>query len=198
MRSAIEPIGFTVSGAEPLAVVPPFWRGDVSAEIDVVEEIARCIGYDAIPERQMNASPQRVDEGLFDQESLLARRAAALGYREAVTLALQGSRTVSAWERSGMTFWPESVPIANPLSDEQRFLRPSLLPGLLEVAARSWPRAGGELRLFEIGHVFRTAPCARRERRTRAGPPDPLSRTGAYEVDGVLEWPSLCLIAVFG
>jgi phenylalanyl-tRNA synthetase beta chain len=198
MASALTSIGFGVAAAAEFAVTPPFWRGDVAEEIDVVEEIARSTGYDSIPEQRANASPQSVDEGLFDQETLLARRSAALGYHEIVTLALQGSATVGAWERSGLPFWKDPVPVVNPLSDEQRLLRPSLLPGVLEAAARSWPRAGGELRLFEIGHVFRASdeePAHAHAHEPAAYVPLPPS--GVYESDGVLEWPSLCALAAF-
>ena len=205
MARALEPIGFTVAGN---AVTPPFWRGDVTEEIDVIEEIARGTGYDAIPERQITASPQSVDEGNYDQESALADAAAALGYREVVTLSLQGSRTIAAWERSALPFWKETVAIVNPLSDEQRFLRPSLLPGLLEVAQRSWGRTGDELRLFEIGHVFRPEASepehARSATETKGArgregtaAPAPLPKSGLYAEHGVIEWPSLCALAAF-
>ncbi|MBV8223379.1 MAG: phenylalanine--tRNA ligase subunit beta, partial [Candidatus Eremiobacteraeota bacterium] len=69
MGESIAPIGFSVTTASTLEVTPPYWRGDVADEIDVVEEIARCIGYDAIPEQETNASPQDIDEGLFEQET---------------------------------------------------------------------------------------------------------------------------------
>lgn len=198
MSKALTTIGFTVTDAAPLVVTPPYWRGDIAEEIDVIEEMARGTGYDSIPEQRITASPQDIDEGPFDQETLVARRSAALGYREIVTLALQGSKTVAAWERSGLPFWKTPVAVVNPLSDEQRFLRPSLLPGVLEIAARSWKRAGGELRLFEIGHVFRTAdaePAHAHAHDPAASTPLPAS--GAYEVDGILEWPSLCALAAF-
>ena len=193
MARALEPVGFAIAGD---AVTPPFWRGDVTEEIDVIEEIARGTGYDAIPERQINASPQFVDEGNYDQESILANAVAALGYREIVTLSLQGSRTVAAWERSSVPFWKEAVQISNPLSDEQRFLRPSLLPGLLEVAQRSWGRTDA-LRLFEIGHVFRPAESEPEHARSESAGTTPLPKSGAYAEHGVIEWPSLCALAAF-
>jgi phenylalanyl-tRNA synthetase beta chain len=202
MTRALEPIGFRVepgsrSGAQAtLGVTPPYWRGDVSEEIDVIEEVARATGYDAIPERQITASPQNVDEGNFDQEMLVAQQAAALDYREIVTLPLQGSRTIAAWERSSLPFWKMTVPIVNPLSDEQRFLRPSLLPGLLEIAARSWGRTGERLRIFEIGHVFRPDESEPEHARPPQSTARSLPPSGAYAEHGVLEWPSLTALAV--
>jgi phenylalanyl-tRNA synthetase beta chain len=213
MAAALTPLGFSVapdrselrSGttdhvervtAERMTVTPPFWRGDVLEEIDVVEEIARATGYDAIPAAEMTASPQDIDEGIFDQETLLARRAASLGYHEIVTLSLQGSRVVGAWERSGIPFWSKPVTIVNPLSDEQRFLRPSLLPGLLETASRWHAATHDGVRLFEIGHVFRSVD-AEPEHAHEPHVPLPLPPSGAYESAGVLEWPSLCALVAF-
>ncbi|HYK54064.1 MAG TPA: hypothetical protein VEV38_11090, partial [Candidatus Eremiobacteraceae bacterium] len=116
---------------------------------------------------------------------------AALGYLEIVSIALQGTRTIEAWERSGHPYWKGLATVDNPLSDDQRFLRPSLLPGLLVAAGRAWPRANRELRLFEVGHVFRA--------RDSAGDEGPLrSHDGMYVDNGVVEWPSLCGIAIFG
>ena len=193
MVRSLEPIGFKVSGS---GVTPPFWRNDVVEEIDVIEEIARCTGYDAIPELEVNASPQSVDEGSFDQESLLAQQTAAFGYREIVTLSVQGSATIAAWQGSSLPFWT-TVAISNPLSDEQRFLRPSLLPGLLEVGRRSWGKTGDELRLFEIGHVFRPEESEPDESQTSSAVTPALPKSGAYAQAGVIEWPSLSALAVF-
>ncbi|MBC5824233.1 MAG: phenylalanine--tRNA ligase subunit beta [Candidatus Eremiobacteraeota bacterium] len=169
MRRAIQPIGFAVTGTETLSVTVPWWRTDVADEIDLVEEVARGIGFDAIAERPSTAPPQDVDESEFLQESWLATSIAALGYREVVSVALQGSKTASEWERSGLTFWLDLTPIANPLSEDQRFLRPSLLPGLLEVAAKHPRRLEGSA-FFEIGHIFaRPEGDAVKERRSLFG-----------------------------
>jgi phenylalanyl-tRNA synthetase beta chain len=189
MRSALRSIGIESSDASnaSFSVTIPWWRVDLNAEVDITEEVARSIGYDAVEERRCVASPQSVDDSLFRQETALARESAALGYREIVTIALQGSRIQNAWERSGIPFWPVLATVINPLSDDQRFLRPSLLPGLLAAAQKAWPKADGSLRLFEIGHVFR--PLA-------AEQPEALrSRDGMYAENGVLEWPSLCALA---
>ncbi|MDQ6779615.1 MAG: phenylalanine--tRNA ligase subunit beta [Candidatus Eremiobacteraeota bacterium] len=188
MRDALTAIDIQVSGASPMSARVPYWRTDLREEVDITEEVARGIGYGDIPEVRVVAAPQAVDEGLFDQESVLAQQLAACGYREIVSLSLQGTRTVAAWERSGIAFWPHVESVVNPLSDEHRFLRPSLLPGLLQAASKGWPH-GTALRLFEIGHVFR--PLA-----GKAGAED--FWRGSYAQNGVIEWPSLAALAVFG
>lgn len=188
MRDALMAIDIKVSGASPMSASVPYWRTDLREEVDITEEVARGIGYGDIPEVRVVAAPQSIDEGLFEQESVLAQQLAAHGYREIVSLSLQGTRTVAAWERSGIAFWPHVESVVNPLSDEHRFLRPSLLPGLLQTASKAWPH-GPALRLFEIGHVFR--PLA-----GKAGAED--FWRGSYAQNGVLEWPSLAALAVFG
>jgi len=188
IRAALNSIGFTSRGDEPVMVAVPYWRPDVVEEIDLIEEVARVKGYDAIPERSGVASPQPIDEGLFRQETLAANAALAIGYREIVTVAIQGTKTREAWIRSGIGFWDDVVDIVNPLSEDQRFLRPSLLPGMLQVAARARQRGSGARKLFEIGHVFRAI---------QPGTPNEPTGRGAYTENGVIEWPSLCGVATF-
>lgn len=184
MKASLTPIGIAADGSDPVNVTVPWWRPDLVEEVDIIEEVARGIGYGAIEERRGVAAPQSIDESTFRQERTLAYACAALGYSECITIALQGTRVVAAWERSGLPFWTPLATVVNPLSDEQRFLRPSLLPGLLGIATREWPRTGDALRLFEIGHVFRPLDAQAGEK--------PASHDGMYAENGVLEWPSLC------
>jgi len=89
-----------------------------------------------------------------------------------------------------MAYWRELASVVNPLSDDQRFLRPSLLPGLLSAASRAWQRSEGALRLFEIGHVFRPIDPKADGAPSRSG-------DGMHADNGVIEWPSLCGLACF-
>jgi len=192
MKDALAAIEFETTGESELEVTVPYWRPDVVEEVDVIEEIARGIGYDSIPDVPIVAAPQDVDEGLYQQESLLARRFATLGYNEIVNLTLQGARVTAAWERSGLPFWQDVAILSNPLSEDHRFLRPSLLPGLLITAAKWWPRAHGELRLFEIGHVFHPVRAAQHEDEPVHNP-----HAGVYTENDVREWPSLAGFVAF-
>jgi phenylalanyl-tRNA synthetase beta chain len=192
MKESLRAVELEPSGDAELDVTVPYWRPDVTEEVDIIEEIARGIGYDTILAVPTVAAPQTVDEGLYDQESALARRVAALGYEEIGTLTLQGQRTFAAWGRSGLPFWSELVELVNPLSEDHRFLRPSLLPGLLATAQQWWPRPDGELRLFEVGHIFR-APS---DDPDTCGPKHN-PHAGVYAQNGAREWPSLAGLAAF-
>jgi phenylalanyl-tRNA synthetase beta chain len=153
-QQALERLGFAVArGArDTLLAVPPFWRGDVRIPEDVVEEVGRIVGYDRIE----TAVPAVVESGVssldYRHESRVAHALAASGYREAYTLSLQSAAVARTYEGSGTALSAPAVEITNPLSEDQRYLRFSLLPGLLELAAKF--ARGSPYRAFEIGHAF--------------------------------------------
>jgi phenylalanyl-tRNA synthetase beta chain len=139
----LEQIGFRVDAqSDPLVVTVPGFRPDVHREIDVVEELARRIGYEAFPEELLPFRPSRVPEdALLPVGRRLRERFQALGFLEA--------RTVG--------FAPAAegrVPLLNPLSAEESHLRDSLVPGLLRRVEHNWAHGTRDVRLFEIGTVF--------------------------------------------
>jgi phenylalanyl-tRNA synthetase beta chain len=135
-------------------VRPPHRRGDIAIVADVIEEIARIIGYDRIEPQLPPVLHHAIPSDAYDQEERVADALATLGYYEINTLALQPAsvRTLFADARIPT---PHPLEIQNPLSEDQRFLRFSLLPGLLELVARRQHNA--PLRFFEIGHIFEAA-----------------------------------------
>ena len=130
--------------------VPP-WRSDIAIAADLVEEIARIVGYDRVASVIPAVADQTISSVAFEREMDIAERLAGLGYHECLTLALQPLAIAERWRAAGIDV-PELVEITNPLSDDQRWMRFSLLPALLAHAARE--RAVRPLRTFEIGHVF--------------------------------------------
>ena len=155
--AALEGLGFAVAraddGDEPtLHVTPPFWRGDARIAEDVVEEIARVVGYDRIEAVMPPVFDQAVSSGAYRVERRVAHALAALAYREAITLALQPASVAQAYDRANVALPGRPVEIRNPLSEDQRYLRFSLVPALVALAAKY--RGEGAYRAFEIGHVF--------------------------------------------
>ena len=131
--------------------VPPF-RGDLEREIDLIEEVARLAGFDAIPvtlPRGVVATPRPGPE-----VRLLAaarQRLEGLGFFEVITYSFQPDRLgslLSATEPAA------ALRLANPLSEEQAMMRTSLLPGLLDTLRRNTLQQNLEVRLFEISKVF--------------------------------------------
>ena len=152
---ALESLGVTVQrDGDTLAVRPPYWRGDIKIAADLVEEVARVVGYDRVRAEVPAVAPQDIDSAEFDRETELATTMAALGYTEAVSLSLQPASVAERWRANGIAI-DEPVEILNPLSDDQRWMRFSLAPALLEFTARD--RAFMPYRIFELGHVFSNA-----------------------------------------
>lgn len=130
-------VGCDVDCVEPdvLAVTPPAWRGDLTIAADLIEEVARIEGYERIPLVVPSVAPHEISSAAFALESRIARALEGLGYREIITQSLRSAG---------------SVEVRNPLSDEQRFLRESLVPGIVEYLAENASPA----RIFETGEVF--------------------------------------------
>jgi phenylalanyl-tRNA synthetase beta chain len=155
IERSLAALGFAVTrGPDALSVSAPYWRSDVAIAADLVEEIARIVGYDGVEARVPAVVPQDLDSDVFERETELAATMAALGYTETLSLSLQPAATAQQWRDAGIATG-DVVEIRNPLSEDQRFMRFSLFPALLGFAARD--RAVRPYRIFELGHVFNDA-----------------------------------------
>lgn len=138
------------AGADGWQVTAPTRRFDLAIEEDLIEEIARIHGYDAIPTslpggatRLVAASETRVPEHDL-REQLVAR-----DFLEAISYAFVDAAWLDAWQMRDV-----GLPLANPLSAELGVMRPALLPGLVAALGRNAARQQPRVRLFEIGKVF--------------------------------------------
>ncbi len=120
------------------AVTVPRWRGDLELAADLVEEVARMEGYDAVESVVPATAPHEIPSREYDLERDAAGAMLALGYHETITHSLRAQGGDRA------------VELRNPLSEDQRYLRTDIVPALLSALAR----LGRPYRLFEIGHVF--------------------------------------------
>ncbi|NIM51126.1 MAG: phenylalanine--tRNA ligase subunit beta [Gemmatimonadales bacterium] len=139
-------LGFAVAPkGDRLHVQIPGWRPDVSREVDLIEEIARLKGYDAFPVELRPFRTSAVPDDPAETVKARVRRVmTSMGLNEARSLSLTGSAASDA------------VRVLNPLSAEESFLRRDLLGGLVRSAERNWATRERNIRLFEIGRVFRT------------------------------------------
>ncbi|MBK1725842.1 phenylalanine--tRNA ligase subunit beta [Halorhodospira neutriphila] len=137
--------------AEGWRVQPPSWRFDLEREVDLVEEVARLYGYDALPERPLEA-PLHVAAAPERQLGEDALRATLVerGYFEAITYAFVDPQLQRRLDPEA-----EALPLANPLSAELAEMRTSLWPGLLTALQHNQHRQHERVRLFEHGCVFR-------------------------------------------
>ena len=133
-------------------VVAPSWRPDLEREIDLVEEVARLHGYDRF--EPVHRSGLRGGRSAVQQLRQRARDALlGAGLSEATLSSFIHADDVSAIGYDG-----EVVRVANPMTEEQRQLRPSLFPGLLRAAERNVAHGIDRVRLFEFGKIFRGWP----------------------------------------
>ncbi len=144
-------------GEETLTVQVPSYRGDLTREIDLIEEVARLHGFDNIPVTlpRMIMSAQRPpkEARLRDKAKELLL---SLGFFEVINYAFQPER----WQGllSGDTAEPAFVHLANPISEEQAVMRLDLLPGLLENMRRNTAHVNKDLKIFELAKVFQPRP----------------------------------------
>ncbi|HTC23847.1 MAG TPA: phenylalanine--tRNA ligase subunit beta, partial [Gemmatimonadales bacterium] len=160
-----------------MAVDVPGWRPDLKEEIDLIEEIARIHGYEAFP---MELRPARFGS-LPDAPIELITTGVRNG------MAAEGLFEVSTLPMTAIGP-PDAVRLLNPLSAADAYLRHNLLPGLTRQARLNWDQRLRNIRLFEVGTVFRAQPGQRPiERRHVAGivsgSREPLHWTGTGRAD---------------
>lgn len=140
---------------DSLSVVPPSFRVDLLRPIDLVEEVARLMGYDQIPVTSpvvpMIASPPTDRLRLREQvkEILLG-----CGFSETLTYSFIGADSFEKLSLSPDDRLRSCVTILNPLTEDQRVMRTSLVPGLLSTAYLNQTHRNYDMRIFEVGKVF--------------------------------------------
>lgn len=138
---ALRRLGFGVKeSGTTLEVVSPTWRNDVSIPEDLVEEMARIVGYDKIPKKTMTKVVPPKD-GRWLEIERMKEWLAKQGFQEMMTYPLISKKDAG----------DGAVEIANPLSPSQQYFRTSIVPGLLRVAMKN--SAVDDLRIFEVGRV---------------------------------------------
>jgi phenylalanyl-tRNA synthetase beta chain len=162
-RTILESLGFGVvaiasQDGEQWSVTAPGWRPDIDGAPDLVEEVIRIHGLDkiesvALPRADGVARPTATSAQKLERR--LRRAAAARGNHEAVTWSFLPEPDATAFaegpKESGRgNIWT----LANPISEDMKAMRPSLLPGLLAAARRNLDRGAAGLRLFEIGRRY--------------------------------------------
>ncbi|MDQ3949930.1 MAG: phenylalanine--tRNA ligase subunit beta [Gemmatimonadota bacterium] len=161
MAKLLRAIGFAVdvgSSGEELRVAPPTWRADVVEEIDVVEEVARLRGYETFPDELRPGRPTAVPD---DPQWIVAKRV-----REGLVAAgLLESRPMPFVAGADRGF----VRVQNPLAENEAYLRRDVLDTLARRAEHNLAHREGNIRLFEIGHVFRTGRGPMPEEELRVG-----------------------------
>ena len=147
-KAILTSLGFAVSADWQVTV--PTWRRDVDGPADLVEEVVRIIGLDNVP-----STPLPRAEGVArptatpaqKMERRVRRTAAARGLNEAINWSFLPEKEAAAFGGGAWT-------LANPISEDMKVMRPSLLPGLLSATRRNFDRGAETVRLFELGRRY--------------------------------------------
>jgi phenylalanyl-tRNA synthetase beta chain len=147
-KAILQRLGF---GVDPnWQVTIPTWRRDVDGPADLVEEIVRIHGIDNVPSTPLpraDGVAKPTATPLQKIERKVRRTAAARGLNEAINWSFIPEKEAAAFGGGAWT-------LANPISEDMKVMRPSLLPGLLSAAQRNMDRGASSVRLFEIGRRY--------------------------------------------
>jgi phenylalanyl-tRNA synthetase beta chain len=147
-RAILESLGFGVSADWQITV--PTWRRDIDGSADLVEEVVRMVGLDTVPSTPLpraDGVAKPTATPLQSLERKLRRSAASLGLNEAINWSFISEKDAAAVGGGAWT-------LANPISEDMKVMRPSLLPGLLSAVRRNLDRGATSVRLFELGRRY--------------------------------------------
>ncbi|HLY56314.1 MAG TPA: phenylalanine--tRNA ligase subunit beta [Stellaceae bacterium] len=138
-----------------LVVIPPSWRADIEGEADLVEEVLRLKGYDAIPTVSLpraTALPAPALDPRQRREAMVRRTLAGRGLDEAVTYSFMEGALLARTDIFGQA--NPALALANPISTDLDVMRPTVLPNLLAAAQRNADRFYRDVALFELGPQY--------------------------------------------
>ncbi|MCO5217810.1 MAG: phenylalanine--tRNA ligase subunit beta [Thermomicrobiales bacterium] len=156
VSSVLSRLGFQPQIADGMVnVTVPTNRSDVTMREDVIEEVARIVGYDQLPATlPIGETPVVERDAMFLLERAIRESIVGAGAYEGrsyVTVSESAQATWAGLTREAVTH--HNVRLINPMNDEQPLLRTSLLPRLIDSVAENLKHEKS-VRLFEIGHIF--------------------------------------------
>ena len=158
VRGVLVEIGCTVrdlDGGTTLEVTPPTWRPDLTGAAELVEEIARLVGYDKIPSI---LPPAPAGRGLTNAQQLrrsVARALAEAGFVETLSYPFVNPQAHDDLRLPADDERRRALRLVNPLADDHPEMRTNLLTTLLGTVKRNVGRGNADLAIFEIGLVTR-------------------------------------------
>jgi phenylalanyl-tRNA synthetase beta chain len=157
MKEALTFLGFDCQpkSTSEIMVTSPYWRSDISLVEDLVEEVARVIGYDRIPVTMpTGAVPRQNPAPILGFKEKVRRGLTGYGFYEVITYSLTGLDLLNRLMPEPHPMEPEPLRVLRPMSAEQEYLRPSLRVNLLAALEANRRHEEGSIRLFELGRVY--------------------------------------------
>jgi len=152
-KNIFDKLGFDVKvdKQKVFTIVPPSFRGDIVQEVDIIEEVARIIGYDNLPLSMPSIKVSNISESKEIQlRKKIKQILMAQGCSETVTYTMISQKNLNDSKLSDI----EKLNIVNPLSQDQEMMRPSLLPSMLSRVQFNLNRGQKDISLFEAGKIY--------------------------------------------
>ena len=152
-------LGFptSIQDESTLSVTVPYWRSDIAQEDDLVEEIARIFGYDNLPTSTLSSSiPPHQPQPDRELRERVKDILVACGMQEVITYSLTSMAALEKTQAPGDGVQP--LRLANPMSEEQEYLRTTLRSSILSTLAANQHHVREGIKLFEVGRVYMPRP----------------------------------------
>ena len=186
IADALRGLGLPVTEGEgTVTVQPPSFRFDLQIEEDLIEEVARMVGYNHLPTTPPLA-PITASVRLESQRSphALRHHLAALGYQETINYSFVDAR----WEHE-LAGNANPIKLLNPIASQMSVMRSTLLGSLLNVVKFNVDRKASRVRVFEIGRVFHKDASVQNTDTTVQGFDQPMHVAGmAFGSAAPLQW----------
>ncbi|APG61857.1 phenylalanine--tRNA ligase subunit beta [Sphingorhabdus lutea] len=147
-KEILQKLGFDIDAKWNVTI--PSWRRDIDGAADLVEEVVRMVGLDKVPSTPLpraDGVARPTATPLQKLERKMRRSAASRGMNEAINWSFLPEKEANAFGGGAWT-------LANPISEDMKVMRTSILPGLLSAARRNMDRGALSVRLFEIGRRY--------------------------------------------
>ncbi|TET16866.1 MAG: phenylalanine--tRNA ligase subunit beta [Dehalococcoidia bacterium] len=136
-------------------VTAPYWRSDIYQAVDLIEEVARIIGYDKIPATMLSQPlPRQSPEPILSLKQKVRDSLTGYGFQEVITYSLTSLEMLNKLLPEPQPLELVPLCVANPMTAEQEYLRPNLRANLLAALSANRRYEDGGIRLFELGKVY--------------------------------------------
>jgi phenylalanyl-tRNA synthetase beta chain len=157
ITEALTSLGFdcNIVSASEVRVIAPYWRSDIHQAVDLIEEVARVIGYDNIPATMLTQPvPRQSPEPILSLKQKVRHRLIGYGFQEVITYSLTSLEMLNKLLPEPRPLEPMPLRVANPMTVEQEYLRPNLRANLLAVLSANRRYEDSGIRLFELAKVY--------------------------------------------
>jgi len=145
--------------ASEVWVTAPYWRSDIQQAVDLIEEVARIIGYDKIPTTMLSQPlPRQNPEPILSLKQKIRDGLAGYGFQEVITYSLTSLEMLNKLRPEAHPIEPVPLRVANPMTADQEYLRPTLRANLLAALTENRKHEEGGIRLFELGKIYLPQP----------------------------------------